>query len=505
MRSDEERALERTLEELAALGDKRCGSEAGARCGEYLARRFRAIGLAEVCFEEFRFPRHETRAASLAITLDGAPAAIGFDVLEGSGSGTVEGEIVWVGSATAAELDGRSLAGRIALVDRNPLFHRSAQTALVAEAGARALIYASTAPHNLRQVGSVRRAWEALAEIPCLTIGKLDAATLHHDAARAAAARAAISVDAIVTPSVGRNVVGRVPGEEPHQIVVGAHYDTWFAGSTDNGGGVAALLALATRRATRVRPRHTLVFVAWDGEELALYGGYHFLRRHLLDARAPILAVLDLETPSAHGAQLYGLAHSQHAPLGNAIQFSGTADLFGAILPMAMVPELMGGTIPTDVQGLYRGGAPSLATAVDSPFFHTVEDTPDKVDIKRLADTVESFDRMLDRLLAEPAARFSVRDPALWKVEIAGAPTDTGGRRFQLTITDGKGAPQPDAPVEATLLCDHFFETARREALTDEKGRATIDLALEELGPPPRFLHVTAGPRYPLVEGVFSV
>jgi glutaminyl-peptide cyclotransferase len=65
-----------------------------------------------------------------------------------------------------------------------------------------------------------------------------------------------------------RNVIGTVPGREPGYIVVGAHYDTkdinGFVGANDGASGTAVALQLAR---TLRRPRHTLQFVFFDGEE----------------------------------------------------------------------------------------------------------------------------------------------------------------------------------------------------------------------------------------------
>jgi glutaminyl-peptide cyclotransferase len=65
-----------------------------------------------------------------------------------------------------------------------------------------------------------------------------------------------------------RNVVGIVRGREPGYVVVGAHYDTkdisGFVGANDGASGTALAAELA--RSIR-RPRHTLRFVFFDGEE----------------------------------------------------------------------------------------------------------------------------------------------------------------------------------------------------------------------------------------------
>ena len=68
-----------------------------------------------------------------------------------------------------------------------------------------------------------------------------------------------------------RNVIGRVPGRNPEDVVViGAHYDTkdipGFVGANDGAAGTAMVLELARH----LRPRHlrpTIVFALFDGEE----------------------------------------------------------------------------------------------------------------------------------------------------------------------------------------------------------------------------------------------
>ena len=65
-----------------------------------------------------------------------------------------------------------------------------------------------------------------------------------------------------------RNVIGTVGGREPGYIVVGAHYDTkdidGFVGANDGASGTAVVTELAR---TVKRPRHTIHFVLFDGEE----------------------------------------------------------------------------------------------------------------------------------------------------------------------------------------------------------------------------------------------
>jgi glutaminyl-peptide cyclotransferase len=96
-----------------------------------------------------------------------------------------------------------------------------------------------------------------------------------------------------------RNVVGTVRGREPGYVVVGAHYDTkdipGFVGANDAASGTAVVTQLA--RTTR-RPRHTIHFILFDGEE-SPRGSTNFYRdglrgskvaaRRYRDARAMVL------------------------------------------------------------------------------------------------------------------------------------------------------------------------------------------------------------------------
>jgi glutaminyl-peptide cyclotransferase len=65
-----------------------------------------------------------------------------------------------------------------------------------------------------------------------------------------------------------RNVIGTVRGREPGYVVVGAHYDTkdipGFVGANDGASGTAVVAQLAR---TIRRPRHTIEFIFFDGEE----------------------------------------------------------------------------------------------------------------------------------------------------------------------------------------------------------------------------------------------
>ena len=496
-----------TLEDLADIGEKRAGTPGGQEAGAYLLARFEDLGLVDVHFEAFAFPQHEVTAATLDVTVDGALIAMDFFVMETSGSGATTADIVDVGAATIGELDPADVQGKLALVDRVAVPHSSTQYLNLVAAGAAGMIRRSVAPDNLIQVGSIKRTWEVSGPIPAVSIGGEDAAVLEVALDAGKSVVATLDVQTTSAPAMGRNVVGKVPGAKPGIIVVGAHYDTWFSGSADNGSGVAALIGMAARVAGS-KPRYTIVFVAYDGEELALYGGYDFLRDHVAQSTEPVLAVFNFEMPSAIGSELMGMGHSNDAPLDAALRGAGLDKLYPIYIPMNLVPQLMGGIIPTDIQGIYRSNIATVSTAVDFPYFHTREDTPDKVDVEFLAEVVDAFHNALDALLKADAADLLDDDPELWLAETALKARDSSDPlEVTVSVTDAAGNPQANADVTVTLFYDDFFPAAETSATTDANGQLVVEFTAAEVqrGSGDRFVHVAAGIDYPLVEQAVAV
>lgn len=110
--------------------------------------------------------------------------------------------------------------------------------------------------------------------------------------------RASLKVTLEKTTKKTENVIGILPGSDPQlkaeNIIVGAHYDHLglgyhgtrdssqegkiHYGADDNASGTAVVLHLAERFSRRSeRPARTLVFVAFTGEELGLYGSRHYV------------------------------------------------------------------------------------------------------------------------------------------------------------------------------------------------------------------------------------
>jgi Zn-dependent M28 family amino/carboxypeptidase len=120
-------------------------------------------------------------------------------------------------------------------------------------------------------------------------------------------------------PLIGINFIGHIKGgrHKEKYIVVTAHYDhdgvrngEIYNGADDNASGTAALFALASYF-KKNRPRHSLIFVAFDAEEKGLQGSRHFVKNLPVAKGSMVLNVnMDMLSRSDKG-ELYaaGLYH----------------------------------------------------------------------------------------------------------------------------------------------------------------------------------------------------
>jgi carboxypeptidase Q len=85
----------------------------------------------------------------------------------------------------------------------------------------------------------------------------------------------------------GFDTVAEIPGTDPvlknEVVMVGAHLDSWIAGTgaTDNGAGsVVALEVMRILNALQVKPRRTIRIALWSGEEQGLFGSKGYAGQH---------------------------------------------------------------------------------------------------------------------------------------------------------------------------------------------------------------------------------
>ena len=121
-----------------------------------------------------------------------------------------------------------------------------------------------------------------------------------------------LSIDVIRRESPSFNVIGILPGSDPklenEAIVIGAHYDHLgrggegslapregeiHHGADDNASGVAGLLELA-RMLSAQKPRRTIVFIAFSGEEEGLIGSNYYVN-HPIVPLANTVAMINMD------------------------------------------------------------------------------------------------------------------------------------------------------------------------------------------------------------------
>src|SRR5438046_3531433 len=223
------------------------------------------------------------------------------------------------------------------------------------------------------------------------------------------------------------NIEAEIRGARPEILLIGAHYDSVFGspGANDNGSGVAAMLALAQHFAGG-KPNHTLRFVAFVNEEPPYFlsdemGSFIYAGR--CKARGDkISGMISLETIG----YFYDAPHSQTYPspglgifypnVGNFIGFVSNVQsrallrrvvaLFRehAKIPSegAALPAFVPGVRWSDQWSFWRNGYPGIMVTDTAPFrypyYHSANDTPDKLDYDRFALVVSGMEKVIEGL-----------------------------------------------------------------------------------------------------------
>jgi hypothetical protein len=201
-----------------------------------------------------------------------------------------------------------------------------------------------------------------------------------------------------------RNVIGRVPGRDPRDVVViGAHYDTkdipGFLGANDGAAGTAMVLELARH----LPPRHlrpTIVFALFDGEESPDdTPDSEFEQKGLRGSKVAAAAF--------HGARamilldFVGIPHvriprEQSSDVGLWAQLRAAAGRVGAgsAFPDAIGPEVLDDHTPFEALGV-----PSIDLIdFDYPCFHKLCDDLSHVSATSLDRVGETVASLLPRL-----------------------------------------------------------------------------------------------------------
>ena len=284
------------------------------------------------------------------------------------------------GAAVLAMLDTSSSANTFAA---NYVVMRSRTARQLAGAGAVAMLMPSEKPDRMLYTSAA--GFYPRAPLPVLSIAKEDTLFLQRLLTRGEV-RIGLNIQNAFAeqPPKERNVIAELPGSSPENVVlIGAHFDSWDAaeGADDNGSGVAAVLEAARiLKSLNVKPRATIRFAFFSGEEQACLGSRAYVERHREELDHLWAAfIMDNGASAPTGFSLHG-RDDLEMPLQR---------LLAGLRPMRAGSIVSGGDLYSDDESFVVAGVPALSLEVAPSDYdnrhHTIIDTFDRIDARSLA------------------------------------------------------------------------------------------------------------------------
>lgn len=285
-----------TLQEATStIGHRLTGSENGKKAEEYTYNKFKEYGFDDVQFQEF-----ETRAWSrgkIAVAIDGdsvKAVTLGHAPVQAD----ITGELVDMGNGLEADYAARPGAAKdkivliyIGILEGSPKearnLHRSEKTAIAIKNGAKGVVIFNQVDKGVLLTGTASVTGE-LIPIPAICIAKEKGFELKEKLKSGKKAEAHIVMTNNSDPIKARNVIATLKGSElpDEKIIIGGHLDSWdlATGAIDNGIGSFAILDIARAfKANNLKPKRTIQFVMFMGEEQGLLGSTHMVEQAVKD------------------------------------------------------------------------------------------------------------------------------------------------------------------------------------------------------------------------------
>ncbi|MBV8858374.1 MAG: M28 family peptidase [Acidobacteria bacterium] len=227
------------------------------------------------------------------------------------------------------------------------------------------------------------------------------------------------------TPVKVRNVAGLLRGSDPAlketYVVVSAHYDHLGVrdncdpskedcvnnGANDDGSGTVGVIELASALSKlNPRPRRSILFLTFFGEELGLVGSRYY-GRHPLVPLAQTVAQVNMEqigrTDDSEGPQVGTLAVTgfDYSDVGAALARAGELEGVRVYKHPTKSDAYFS---RSDNQSLADAGVPAHTAGVsfDFPDYHAVGDEWQKIDFENMARVVRTVGRALLALADSP-------------------------------------------------------------------------------------------------------
>lgn len=324
-------------------------------------------------------------------------------------------DVVRVESFDQSVAESRYLEGKIAFVQEmpKPYIVRYAE-----RAGVSGLICQS--PNEHRYQGIVTPVWgtpstDTKKEIPDIPVVEIN----HPDGEWLAGRLEHGSVEATLKTEVTTELtnlpcpVGTIDGvKSDRYFLIGNHVDSWFEGITDNATAMATTIEIARIFAERNEPpRRGLKFGFWPGHSTGRYAGSAwYADTNWLDLRKNGVAYLHIDLPGLKGAD--GLWYQHMAELEDEhihametatnipIRKSDESYLGSTGRPARNSDQSFWGT---GLSSLLSGARLTPQTEAGGPvgggwWWHTPEDTRDKVDIDVLVEETKLYVSLATRI-----------------------------------------------------------------------------------------------------------
>lgn len=376
-----------------SIGGRVTGSTESRAAADLLVSTLRDAGFADAHFEEYALESRwqRGRAVGRIVSPVPRPLAVGSYGWVPGTKGEVTASLVDLGkpgshdlSAPADRVRGAAVIVEPHVVSGAPAqVMRAALAHALARSGATAMLIPSDKPNRMLYTSAF--GFYPAAPLPVLSVAREDVLYLRRLLARGPVR---VTLDVVNTldasPAQERNVIAEIKGTTPGEVVlIGAHFDSWDPGqgAQDDGVGVAAILEAAKiLRTLGIKPRRTIRFAFFSGEEQALLGSRAYVERHRdeLDGLHAVV-IMDWGAQTPRGFKIHGrsdieaAARTVLAPL-SALGASGLS--LEASFDMDHGPFL-------------AAGIPVFTLWVDEGEYdthhHAVSDTFDKVDPRMLA------------------------------------------------------------------------------------------------------------------------
>lgn len=380
------------------VGGRVTGTPAAARAVEWAVAAFHAAGL-DVHTEKYAIPVTWSEGSSRLEVLSPQGFPVRLVSVGWSGAtppGGLEAKVVFAGEGTDVDFAqlGASAKGAIVLVHSDvlrtwdDLFQEYVKAPGVISrarnAGAAAILWMSTREglllyrHSNTFTGQVD-------PLPQAILAREDALRLERFVLAGQSVRVRLDLpNRMGGAAEQENVVAEIRGrEKPEEwVLLGAHLDSWDlgTGALDNGCN-AALVIEAARDIlqTGVRPRRSIRFVLFTGEEQGMLGSWAYARAHRAELdRARAVIIFDEGIGRVSGYSLGG-RHDIEA---------GVREALKPLESWGVTSHTFDAPLGTDNFDFLVEGVPTLiANQEEANYisnYHAISDTYDKVDLREL-------------------------------------------------------------------------------------------------------------------------